>query len=41
MPRPTSKSELISAASETYEQLNELITSLTQTELLTPMKFSE
>ncbi len=41
MPRPTSKSELISAASETYEQLNELITSLTQTELLTPMKFSK
>ena len=41
MPRPTSKSELINAAQETYGQLNELITSLTQTELLTPMKFSE
>lgn len=41
MGRPTSKSELMSAAAENYAQLNTLISSLSQTELLTPMKFGE
>ena len=41
MGRPTSKSELISAAEENYKQMNLLISSLSQKELSTPFEFDE
>lgn len=41
MGRPTSKSELISAATANYEQMNELITTLTERELATPFEFDD
>lgn len=41
MGRPTSKPELISAATENYEQLYELISMLSEKELLIPFKFDE
>ena len=40
MGRPTTKSDLISAAGEKYEKLNALITTLTVEELSTPFDFS-
>ena len=41
MGRPTSKTELISAAEANYKEMNELISSLTQKELLTPFEFGD
>lgn len=40
MGRPVTKSELISASAEKYEELNQLISSLTGKELSTPFDFS-
>ena len=40
MGRPTTKSDLISAAGEKYEKLNALIAALTGEELSTPFDFS-
>lgn len=39
MGRPGTKSELLSAAAENYEKMNELISSLTEKELSTPFDF--
>ncbi|MDE5588920.1 MAG: ClbS/DfsB family four-helix bundle protein, partial [Acetatifactor sp.] len=39
MGRPVTKSELLSAAAENYEKMNELISSLTERELSTPFDF--
>lgn len=39
MARPTSKSELISAAAANYEEMNALIASMTEKELSTPFAF--
>lgn len=41
MGRPTSKSDLINAATANYAEMNELISSLTEKELLTPFAFDE
>lgn len=41
MGRPTSKSDLIIAATESYEELNKLISSLTEKELFTLFQFDE
>ena len=41
MAKPTSKSELLTTAAAGYEQLNELIASLTEQELSTPFSFDE
>lgn len=41
MGRPTSKTELISAAASKYAEMNELIASLTEKELSTPFEFDE
>lgn len=40
MPRPTTKTELLKAAAENYEKLNELIDGMTEKELQTPFDFS-
>ena len=40
MGRPTTKSDLISAANSNYEKLNQIMDSLTETELSTPFDFS-
>lgn len=39
MSRPTTKSELLHAATENYEKMNALISSLTDRELSTPFEF--
>lgn len=41
MGRPTSKSDLISAAATNYEELTELISSFTEKELSTPFAFDD
>lgn len=41
MARPTSKSDLLSAAAANYEEMNQLISSLTEKELATPFAFDE
>lgn len=41
MPRPNTKSDLISAATKNYEMLNLLISKLTSKELNTPFDFSK
>lgn len=41
MGRPTSKSELLYAAETNYQKMNELIASMTETELSTPFSFDE
>lgn len=41
MGRPTSKSELLSAAADKYKEMNELIASLTEQELSTPFEFDD
>ena len=41
MSRPTSKSELINAASDNYAELNALIASMTERELSTPFSFDD
>lgn len=41
MSRPTTKNDLIHAATESYEEMNRLISSLTAKELLTPFEFDE
>ncbi len=41
MGRPTTKSDLISAAADNYKEMNELIASLTEKELLTPFAFDD
>lgn len=41
MSRPTSKSELISAASANYAELNAFIASMTELELSTPFSFDD
>lgn len=41
MGRPTSKSELISAATANYEELNQIISAMTEKELSTPFEFGE
>ena len=40
MGRPATKTDLISAANENYEEMNSLIASLTEKELATPFDFS-
>lgn len=40
MSRPTTKTELLTAAAENYEKLNTLISELTEKELTTPFDFS-
>ena len=40
MPRPTTKEDLLSAASENYEKLNLLILNMKEEELNTPFDFS-
>ena len=40
MSRPTTKTDLLTAAATNYEKLNELILGLTETELSTPFDFS-
>ncbi len=40
MGRPTTKTDLINAATENYEKMNVLISSLTEEELATPFDFS-
>ncbi len=40
MSRPATRSELINAATENYEKMNTLISSLTDTELATPFDFA-
>lgn len=40
MARPTTKAELISAANENYEKLQQFIASMTETELETPFDFT-
>ena len=41
MGRPTTKSDLISAAEAGYKEMNELIDTLTEKELLTPFAFDD
>lgn len=41
MSRPTSKADLISAATANYEEMNELISTLTEKELSTPFLFDD
>lgn len=41
MGRPTTKSDFISAAEANYREMNELIASLTEKELLTPFTFGD
>ena len=41
MPRPTTKSDLMTAAKENYEKLNLLISKMTEEELNTPFDFSK
>ena len=41
MARPTSKSDLLSAAAANYEEMNQLISSLTEKEVTTPFAFDE
>lgn len=41
MVRPTSKTELISAATQQYAKLQSLISQLTEEELKTPFDFSK
>ena len=40
MARPTTKADLLTAAAENYEKLNEMIAGLTEEELNTPFDFS-
>lgn len=40
MPRPRNKEDLLKAAEENYEKLNQLIDSLSETEMNTPFDFS-
>ena len=40
MPRPRNKEDLLIAAEENYEKLNEMIDSLTEVEMNTPFDFS-
>ena len=39
MGRPVTKSELLSAAAENYEEMNKMISSMTEKELSTPFDF--
>lgn len=41
MARPTTKAELIQSSAENYEELNALISSLTEKELATPFDFAK
>lgn len=41
MSRPTTKADLISSATENYEEMNRLIDSLSEKELSTPFEFDE
>lgn len=41
MARATTKSELMTTAAANYEQMNQLIASLTDKELSTPFSFDE
>ena len=41
MGRPTSKSELLSAAAANYEEMNQFIASMTEQELSTPFAFDD
>lgn len=41
MSKPASKSDLINAATVNYEEMNELISSLTEKELSTPFEFDD
>lgn len=41
MPRPKTKNDLMTAASENYEKLNLLISNMTEEELKTPFDFSK
>lgn len=41
MSRPATKADLISAATENYEEMNRLIDSLSEKELSTPFEFDE
>ena len=41
MGRPVTKSELLTAAAKNYEEMNELIASLTEKELSTPFDFPD
>ncbi len=41
MPRPTTKNDLLIAATDNYKKLNELISNLTKKELDTPFDFSK
>lgn len=41
MPRPTTKSDLMTAAKENYEKLNLFISKMTEEELNTPFDFSK
>lgn len=41
MGRPTTKTDLLSAAADKYEEMNGLIASLTEKELLTPFEFDD
>ncbi len=40
MSRPTTKSDLLTAAAQNYEALNAFVSSMTETELSTPFDFS-
>ena len=39
MPRPMTKNDLMAAAKENYEKLNEFISKMTEEELKTPFDF--
>ena len=41
MGRPTSKSDLLTAAKDSYEEMNQFIDSMTEKELSTPFSFDE
>ena len=41
MSRPTTKTDLLTAAAANYEEMNELISSLTEKELSTPFEFDD
>ena len=41
MSRPATKADLISSATENYEEMNRLIDSLSEKELSTPFEFDE
>ncbi|MDE7283377.1 MAG: ClbS/DfsB family four-helix bundle protein, partial [Lachnospiraceae bacterium] len=41
MGRPTTKTDLLTAAAENYESLNALIAGMTEKELSTPFDFSD